>query len=84
MFGASTVRPIVVTTESAGREGLRDARAHADLLVLPGDRVEPQALLDRLAGAGLRRLVCEGGPGLVSTLAAVARSTRSISPSPRC
>ena len=32
--------------------------------------MEPRALLDRLAAAGLRRLVCEGGPGLVSTLAA--------------
>ena len=42
MFGASTVRPMVVTTESAGKEGRRVAREHADLLVLPGDRVEPQ------------------------------------------
>lgn len=83
MFGASTVRPVVVTTESSGQEGLRAAREHADLLVLPGDRVEPRALLDRLAGAGLGRLVCEGGPGLVSVLAAggaVDEVDLSISP----
>ena len=70
MFGASAVRPMVVTAGSAGEQGRRDAREHADLLVLPGDHVEPRVLLDRLAPAGLRRLVCEGGPGLVSTLTA--------------
>jgi riboflavin-specific deaminase-like protein len=83
MFGASTVRPMVVTTESAGEEGRRAARRHADLLVLPGDHVEPRDLLDRMAQAGLRRLVCEGGPGLVSTLAAggvVDEVDLSISP----
>jgi len=70
MFRESTVRPLVVTTESAGEDARRTAREHADLVVLPGDRIEARVLVEHLAGLGLRRLVCEGGPGLVATLAA--------------
>lgn len=59
-FTESTQTPIVITVESAS--GLRGARAHADVVVLPGDSVEPSAALAALVDRGLRRIVCEGGP----------------------
>lgn len=69
MFAESAVRPLVVTVESADHDAQRRAREHSELLVLPGDRIQARVLVDRLSQAGLRRLVCEGGPGLVRTLA---------------
>jgi riboflavin-specific deaminase-like protein len=83
MFGESSIRPLVVTTESVSEKARRNARKHADLLVLPGDRLEPRVLVDELSTAGLRRVVCEGGPGLVSTMAAgsvIDEVNLSISP----
>lgn len=62
-FSESTHRPIVLTTE--GATGLEHARAHADVIALPGESVAPVEALAALEERGLRRIVCEGGPTLL-------------------
>ncbi len=70
MFADSTIRPIVITlTGSASAERLARAGEHADLLVLPGDSLDPSDLLARLESRGLPRIVCEGGPSLLAAIA---------------
>ena len=70
MFGRSFHTPIVATTEAAPDEAMQEARKHAELLVLPGDHLEAADLVAALHARGLRRLVCEGGPGLLAAFAA--------------
>ena len=62
-FSESTHTPIVITTE--GADGIETAKQHADVIALPGHRVDARAALDALAERGLRRVVCEGGPHLL-------------------
>jgi riboflavin biosynthesis pyrimidine reductase len=69
IFAESTIRPIVVTTEAADPERLSTAAGHADLLVLPGSDLDLPAMIDRLEQRGLRRILCEGGARLLSTIA---------------
>jgi riboflavin biosynthesis pyrimidine reductase len=69
IFAESAIRPMVVTTEAADPERLSTAGRHADLLVLPGSDLDLAALLDRFEQRGLRRMVCEGGARLLSTIA---------------
>ncbi len=65
MFTGSGVRPVVVTADDAPAGAVDRAREVADVVALPrtglGGRVITAALHDR----GLRRLLCEGGPGLL-------------------
>jgi riboflavin biosynthesis pyrimidine reductase len=68
-FSDSAVRPIVITTESAEPGSLATARGHADVITVAGERVGPAAIIDALVGRGLNRIVCEGGPSLLSSLA---------------
>ncbi|CUR54765.1 Riboflavin biosynthesis protein RibD domain protein [metagenome] len=71
MWAASTIRPIVLTLSgSASEERLARAGEHAEVVVLPGESVDPSALLDLLEARGLRRIVCEGGPSLLAAIAA--------------
>lgn len=65
-FTESTHTPIVLTVE--GATGLDEARAHADVIALPGESVAPAAGLAALESRGLRRIVCEGGPTLLHEL----------------
>lgn len=69
MFAESQQRPIVVTTGSAPEPAVQSAREHSQLVILDGDSVEGPALLDALEARGLRRVVVEGGPGLLASLA---------------
>ncbi len=69
VFAESTLRPLVVTVENCDGAALAEAHKHADVVILPGTRVDPLALLDHLRGLGLLRIVCEGGPHLLSDLA---------------
>jgi riboflavin biosynthesis pyrimidine reductase len=68
LFSSSTVTPIVLTAEAADPDRLALARRHADVVVLPGDRVRPADALAALEERGLRRVVCEGGPRLLAEL----------------
>ena len=63
-------RTIVITCASSDR-GLRAATAKvADVIVAGDDTVDLAAALHALAGRGLSRVVCEGGPHLLGDLGA--------------
>ncbi|WP_309647683.1 dihydrofolate reductase family protein [Nocardioides sp.] len=70
MFAQSFHTPIVATTEAAPDDAKEEARKHAELLVLPGDDLKAADLVAALHQRGLTRLVCEGGPGLLTAFAA--------------
>ena len=70
VFAESALTPIVVTSQRASEEAVRRASEHVEVLRLPGDRVAAADLLAALHDRGLRRVVCEGGPGLLESFAA--------------
>jgi riboflavin biosynthesis pyrimidine reductase len=55
-------RTMVVTCEAAPADRLARAREVADVVVAGAESVEPAALMSELAGRGLQRVLCEGGP----------------------
>jgi len=65
-------RPLVLTSARAEASALREV---AEVVVCSGDGDEPAGtvdthrLLDALTERGLRRILCEGGPTLLATLA---------------
>jgi riboflavin biosynthesis pyrimidine reductase len=61
-------RTVVVTCEAADPERLAEAANVADVVVAGGERVEPAAALDELAGLGAGVVLCEGGPALLGEL----------------
>ncbi|MFF2271311.1 pyrimidine reductase family protein [Agromyces sp. NPDC058136] len=68
VFAEATRRPIVVTGE-ASDPGRRTALAAvADVLVCGETGVDPTAMRDALAAAGLPQVLCEGGPHLFASL----------------
>jgi riboflavin biosynthesis pyrimidine reductase len=70
MFTRSAVRPIVLTGQRPDPQRLREAREHADVVVLDGEVVHAAEVLDALEERGLRRVVCEGGPTLLDAITA--------------
>ena len=73
VFTESAIAPLVATVAGHDAAWLERARAHAEVIVAPGapgDRVDPAWLLDELYGRHLRRVVCEGGRGLLESFAA--------------
>jgi riboflavin-specific deaminase-like protein len=70
MFHESTIRPIVITTESADKASLLIAERHAQVVRLPGETVDLRAMLTKLRELGLNRIVCEGGPRLLARMMA--------------
>jgi riboflavin biosynthesis pyrimidine reductase len=66
-------RTIVITTEKAPADRLKQARALADVIVAGTEHVDLARALDALAGRGLRRVLCEGGPHLLAQFAAAGR-----------
>lgn len=72
VFTESTLRPIVVTTSDAPAERRERAAEVADVLELPAGEagVDAAALVEALHERGLRRLLCEGGPGLLAAFTA--------------
>lgn len=69
VFTESALRPIVATVAGHDADWLARARDDADVLVAPGSRVDPAWLLDELYALRLRRIVCEGGRGLLASFA---------------
>ena len=76
-------RTIVITREAA-RPDLRKAAAKAaDVIVAGQDKVDLAAALAALADRGLRRVNCEGGPHLLTQVAAAGlldELTLTVSP----
>lgn len=73
LFAESDIQPIVVTVTPQDSQRLDQARAHADVLVLPGSSVGVPPMLDAFSARGLHRVVCEGGPRLLSDIGAADR-----------
>ena len=72
-FTEATVPPVVITTASAPAERRSALGRVADVVVAGDARVDPAAMLDALAARGFARVLCEGGPQLLSTLATAGR-----------
>lgn len=66
--GPDRARTIVLTTELAGEERLKEASRVADVVVAGAHTVTAQAMLDALAARGHRRILVEGGTMLLSQL----------------
>lgn len=63
-------RTIVITNEKAPADRRTATAKVADVIVAGTDRVDLAAAVDALAGRGLRRILCEGGPHLLAQFAA--------------
>jgi riboflavin biosynthesis pyrimidine reductase len=64
----------VVVTSGSSDDAARDRLAEvADVVVAGDERVDLSIALDQLAGRGLTRILCEGGPSLLGDLAAAGR-----------
>ncbi|MBT2274415.1 pyrimidine reductase family protein [Rhodococcus qingshengii] len=70
LFTAEGPRPIVVTTAQGAARCGPDAQSVADMVVAGDGDVDPVAMIEGLRDRGLRRVLCEGGPALLSTLVA--------------
>lgn len=70
VFRESARRPLVLTAQSAPAAALAVAGQHAEVITVPGDDVDPPALVAGLLDRGLTRIVCEGGPRLLASLSA--------------
>jgi len=64
LFGDPEAPPVVATTEHADDAAVARLAEVAEVVRLPGDRVQPDALLAHLAGAGVGVVLCEGGASL--------------------
>ena len=64
LFTDAEVVPMVVTTTHADAERAARLAEVAEVVRLPGERVEPRALLAHLAADGAAVALCEGGPSL--------------------
>lgn len=73
LFAEAVVRPILLTTERAPAERRTALANVADVVAAGEQRVDLAAALDALAERGLRRVLCEGGPGLLTQLVAGGR-----------
>ena len=76
-------RTIVITREKASPELRATAAKTADVIVAGQDKVDLAAALDALADRGLSRVNCEGGPHLLSQVAAAGlldELTLTVSP----
>lgn|SRR5574340_37432 len=69
LFSDTTVPPLILTGSGADPARIDELRdAGGDVVVLATPDVSPAALLAVLQERGLRRVLCEGGPGLFGTL----------------
>lgn len=65
--------PLVLTSTTGAEVAHKRVGDRAEVVALDADadgRVQPPAILDELAGRGLGRVVCEGGPTLNHTMVA--------------
>lgn len=64
-------RPIVLTTDEAAGSAPAELLTVADVVGCGDDRVDLHRVLDALVARGLTRILCEGGPALLSDLLAL-------------
>ena len=69
LFTDTMVRPIVVTCAASPDQIRARLSAIADVIVAGDAEVDLALALDALAERGLRRVLCEGGPHLLGSLA---------------
>jgi riboflavin biosynthesis pyrimidine reductase len=69
-FAQAVQRPIVVTCETAPEDRLLAARKAADVVIAGDSAVSPALMVEALVARGQRRLLCEGGPTLLGSVAA--------------
>ncbi|HTW19677.1 MAG TPA: pyrimidine reductase family protein [Mycobacteriales bacterium] len=67
IFDPSGPRTIVATLAS-GAKAAAELQEVADVMVVGEDAIDPARILAELADRGLRRVLCEGGPFLLSRL----------------
>ena len=72
LFRDTSVRPIIVTCAASPNEVRARLSDIADVVVAGDADVDIRAALDTLAERGLGRVLCEGGPHLLGSLAAAA------------
>jgi riboflavin biosynthesis pyrimidine reductase len=70
LFAAAAVRTIVISSAAAPPDRRAALEPVADIVIPSGDRVDLRTALDLLGQRGLRRILCEGGPLLLGSLAA--------------
>lgn len=63
-------RPIIVTSALGATRCQPDVQCRADIMVAGDVDVDPIAMIQGLRDRGLKRVLCEGGPALLSTLVA--------------
>lgn len=73
VFTEAELPTIVVTHGDADPARRKEVEQVADVVVAGRHRVDPHALVDALVERNLSRLLCEGGPALLGTLAAADR-----------
>jgi riboflavin-specific deaminase-like protein len=67
VFNGEGPRPIIATLQATA-EAATELRDVADIVVVGGDEIEPGRILSVLEERGLHRVLCEGGPYLLTTL----------------
>lgn len=70
LAAAAEARTILLTTEAAPAGRRAAVARHADVVVAGQDAVSPAAAVAALAGRGYRRVLVEGGPGLLGQITA--------------
>jgi riboflavin biosynthesis pyrimidine reductase len=70
LFSASPVRPVIYTAAGADPDRRRALEAVADVVDCGTRTVDPAEVVRSLAGRGLTRVLCEGGPAVLGSFAA--------------
>ncbi len=73
LFADAAVRPLILTVRSAPADARYRLEEVADVVDAGDTRVDLAAGVDAVARAGLRRVLCEGGPHLLGELLAARR-----------
>lgn len=68
-YAESMVPPLIVTVASAPAEAFERVPSTCEVLVAPGERVDPVWLREQLVDRGMDRIVCEGGRALLADFA---------------
>ena len=68
-YAESMLPPLIVTVASAPADALARVPSTCEVLVAPGDRVDPVWLREQLVDRGMERIVCEGGRALLADFA---------------
>lgn len=70
LFTDATVPTMVFTAETAPADAFAAARKVADVVIVGEDSVPLPVVVDHLVESGHTRLLCEGGPGILASMAA--------------